>query len=75
MRQRIRHRLRAWRIGIGYTAAAVRRELTTLSWRGPRARESLKSALSVVLAVALAKALKLDDQWWAAFSGYMEVGS
>lgn len=75
MRRRIRHRLRAWRIGIGYTAAAVRRELTTLSWRGPRARESLKSALSVVLAVALAKALKLDDQWWAAFSGYMVMRS
>ncbi len=46
-----------------------------MSWRGPRARESLKAALSVMLAVALAKALRLDDLWWAAFSGYMVMRS
>lgn len=36
-----------------------------------RARRSLDVALSVMLAVAVAKALRQDGLWWAAFSGYL----
>jgi uncharacterized membrane protein YccC len=46
-----------------------------LSLRGPRARESIKASLTVMLAVVLAKAFGLDDIWWAAFSGYMVTRS
>jgi uncharacterized membrane protein YccC len=47
------------------------RELRALTLHGPRAREPLKAVLSVLLAVAVATALQLDDLSWAAFSGYM----
>jgi uncharacterized membrane protein YccC len=46
-------------------------ELRALTLRGPRGREGLKAILSVLLAVAVAAALRLDDLSWAAFSGYM----
>ncbi|OOG50137.1 FUSC family protein [Rhodanobacter sp. C01] len=70
-----RRKLQEWLDGGRRTMAAVSAELASMSWRGPRARESLKAALSVMLAVALAKALGLDDLWWAAFSGYMVMRS
>ena len=47
------------------------RELRALTLHGPRAREPLKAVLSVLLAVTVAAALRLDDLSWAAFSGYM----
>jgi uncharacterized membrane protein YccC len=47
------------------------RELRALTVHGPRAREPLKAVLSVLLAVTVAAALRLDDLSWAAFSGYM----
>ena len=47
------------------------RELRALTLHGPRAREPLKAVLSVLLAVAVAAILRLDDLSWAAFSGYM----
>jgi uncharacterized membrane protein YccC len=47
------------------------RELRALTLHGPRAREPLKAVLSVLLAVTVATALRLDDLSWAAFSGYM----
>ena len=47
------------------------RELQALTLHGPRAREPLKAVLSVLLAVAVAAILRLDDLSWAAFSGYM----
>ena len=50
---------------------ALWRELHMLTLRGPRARESLKVVLSVLLAVTAATFLELDDLSWAAFSGYM----
>jgi uncharacterized membrane protein YccC len=50
---------------------AILRELQALTLRGPRARESLKAVLSVLLAVSVAMLLRLDDLSWAAFSGYM----
>ncbi|HEX3576471.1 MAG TPA: FUSC family protein [Rhodopila sp.] len=50
---------------------AIVRELRALTLHGPRAREPLKAVLSVLLAVAAATALRLDDLSWAAFSGYM----
>ncbi len=53
------------------TLAEVGRELRGVRWRGTRAREACKAALSVMLAVLLARALCLDDLWWAAFSGYL----
>jgi uncharacterized membrane protein YccC len=46
-------------------------ELRALTLYGPRARESQKAALSVLLAVAAATILQLDDLSWAAFSAYM----
>jgi uncharacterized membrane protein YccC len=50
---------------------AFLRELRALTLHGPRAREPLKAVLSVLLAVTVAAALRLDDLSWAAFSGYM----
>jgi uncharacterized membrane protein YccC len=50
---------------------ALVRELRSLELRGPRAREAAKPALSVLVAVAVATILNLDDLAWAAFSGYM----
>jgi uncharacterized membrane protein YccC len=51
--------------------AGLFRDIRTLTLHGAGARESLKTVLSVLLAVALADALELDDLSWAAFSGYM----
>src|SRR5215813_3138105 len=51
--------------------SALSRELQSLTLHGPRARESLKAVLSVLLAVTAASLLRLDDLSWAAFSGYM----
>jgi uncharacterized membrane protein YccC len=50
---------------------ALLRELGAITLHGSRAREPLKAVLSVLLAVAVAAALRLDDLAWAAFSGYM----
>jgi uncharacterized membrane protein YccC len=50
---------------------AFLREIGALTLYGPRAREPLKAVLSVLLAVSIATALRLDDLSWAAFSGYM----
>lgn len=50
---------------------ALVRELKSLQLRGPRAREAAKPVLSVLVAVAAAAILNLDDLSWAAFSGYM----
>lgn len=75
MKQSVRQQLHGWRDGASHTLAAVYQELKGLTWRGPRARESLKAALSVMLAVALARLLRLDDLWWVAFSGYMVMRS
>lgn len=71
MKHSLQQRVHEWRVGVSHTLATMYRELKTLSLRGPRARESLKAAVSVLLAVALAKALRLDDLWWVAFSGFM----
>jgi uncharacterized membrane protein YccC len=51
--------------------AGLFRDIRTLTLHGAGAREPLKAVLSVLLAVALADALELDDLAWAAFSGYM----
>jgi uncharacterized membrane protein YccC len=50
---------------------ALVRELGAMTLHGSRAREPLKAVLSVLLAVTVAMALRLDDLSWAAFSGYM----
>ena len=50
---------------------ALVREIKSLQLRGPRAREAAKPVLSVLVAVAAATILNLDDLSWAAFSGYM----
>jgi uncharacterized membrane protein YccC len=50
---------------------ALARELKSLEPHGPRAREAAKRVLSVLVAVAAATILNLDDLSWAAFSGYM----
>jgi uncharacterized membrane protein YccC len=50
---------------------ALSHELRSLTLHGPRAREPLKVVLSVLLAVMAASLLRLDDLFWAAFSGYM----
>jgi uncharacterized membrane protein YccC len=50
---------------------ALARELKSLELRGPRAREAARSVLSVLVAIATATILNLDDLSWAAFSGYM----
>ena len=50
---------------------ALVRELKSLQLRGPRAKEAAKPVLSVLVAVAAATILNLDDLSWAAFSGYM----
>jgi uncharacterized membrane protein YccC len=50
---------------------ALLRELQSLTLHGPRASAALKTVLSVLLAVAAATLLRLDDLSWAAFSGYM----
>src|SRR5262245_38000438 len=50
---------------------ALVRELKSLQLRGPRARGAAKAVLSVLVAVAAATILNLDDLSWAAFSGYM----
>jgi uncharacterized membrane protein YccC len=42
-----------------------------LTFQGPRAHGAFKAIVSVLLAVAVATALRLDDLSWAAFSGYM----
>jgi uncharacterized membrane protein YccC len=64
-----------WLSSVSSIPSALKHELALLSLRGPRARESLKASLSVMLAVVLAKAFGLDDIWWAAFSGYMVMRS
>jgi uncharacterized membrane protein YccC len=73
MNQRLQKHLGEWSNGFRRTFASIRDELANMSWRGPRARESLKAASSVVLAVALARILGLDDVWWVAFSGFMVI--
>ncbi|WP_024513632.1 FUSC family protein [Bradyrhizobium sp. Tv2a-2] len=50
---------------------ALVRELKSLELCGPRAREAAKPVLSVLVAVAAATVLNLDDLSWAAFSGFM----
>lgn len=50
---------------------ALLRELKSLELRGVRSREAAKRVLSVLVAVAAATFLDLDDLSWAAFSGYM----
>ncbi|GAB7523167.1 FUSC family protein [Paraburkholderia sp. 2C] len=50
---------------------AIVRELRSMTLHGPRAREATQAICSVLLAVAVATALHLDDLSWAAFSGYM----
>jgi uncharacterized membrane protein YccC len=52
---------------------AFLREIEALTLHGHRAREPLKAVLSVLLAVAIATLLRLDDLSWAAFSGYMVI--
>jgi uncharacterized membrane protein YccC len=64
-----------WLSSVSSIPSALKNELALLSLRGPRARESVKASLSVMLAVVLAKAFGLDDIWWAAFSGYMVMRS
>jgi uncharacterized membrane protein YccC len=51
--------------------AGLCRDIRTITLHGVGAREPLKAALSVLMAVTLADALDLDDLVWAAFSGYM----
>ena len=50
---------------------ALVRELKSIQLRGPHAREAAKRVLSVLVAVAAATILNLDDLSWAAFGGYM----
>lgn len=50
---------------------ALVRELKSLQLSGPRARDAAKPVLSVLVAVAAATILNLDDLSWAAFSGFM----
>jgi uncharacterized membrane protein YccC len=50
---------------------ALVRELRSMTFYGPRAREATMAICSVFLAVTLATVLNLDDLSWAAFSGYM----
>jgi uncharacterized membrane protein YccC len=50
---------------------AVVRELKSLQLLGPRAREAAKPVVSVLVALAAATVLNLDDLSWAAFSRYM----
>jgi uncharacterized membrane protein YccC len=52
---------------------ALLRELMSLRLSGPRARESLKTVLSVLVAVGAAAVLNLDDPSWAAFSGFQTM--
>ena len=52
---------------------ALVRELKSLELRGPRARDAAKLVVSVLVAVAAASILNLDDLSWAAFSGYMVI--
>ncbi|APG14041.1 putative membrane protein YccC [Bradyrhizobium elkanii] len=52
---------------------ALVRELKSLELRGPRARDAAKLVISVLVAVAAATILNLDDLSWAAFSGYMVI--
>jgi hypothetical protein len=56
-------------------SAALLRELRSLALRGPRAKEGLKAAFSVLLAEGVATVFNLDDLSWAAFSGYMRGSS
>lgn len=51
--------------------AGLLRDIRTLTLHGKGAREPLKTVFSVLIAVAVADALELDDLSWAAFSGYM----
>jgi uncharacterized membrane protein YccC len=73
MNEIIQKHLREWRDGSRRTFTSMRDELANMSLRGARARESLKAALSVVLAIAMARMLGLDDLWWVAFSGFMVI--
>ncbi|HEY2011686.1 MAG TPA: FUSC family protein [Rhizomicrobium sp.] len=54
---------------------ALARELKVMRLQGPVAREALIAILSVIVAVAIATMLQLDDLSWAAFSGFMVLGS
>jgi uncharacterized membrane protein YccC len=53
--------------------SALGREIAELHRPGKRARLCLMASLSVALSVAAALALRLDDPWWAAISGFISV--
>lgn len=53
---------------------ALLREISAVRFAGPRAREAIRPALSVLLAVGVPATLNLDDLFWAAFRGYMVMG-
>jgi uncharacterized membrane protein YccC len=56
---------------LGAVFAGIWGELRTIAWTGPRARFATATTLSVALAAVAAIALRVDDVWWAAISGFM----
>ena len=58
---------------LGADTAALWRELAELTQPGPRARICAMTAISVLLSVLIALALKLDSPWWAGISGFMSM--
>lgn len=70
-----RHRVRGALIPTAAVLAPLpgklRRELASLTWRGPPARTAAAAVLSVWLALLVGRALHVQDSYWAAFSGFM----
>jgi uncharacterized membrane protein YccC len=60
----------AWRAG-AESLPPLWAEITGIRLRGDRARAATMTALSVVLATAIACAMALPDVWWAAISGFI----
>jgi uncharacterized membrane protein YccC len=60
----------AWRAGVD-TFPPLGAELAEIRLRGERARAATMTALSVILAVAIACAMALPDVWWAGISGFI----
>ena len=57
----------------GRIVAALGPDLRELAWRGPRARQCLMAAVTVVVSVQLAALAHLPDLWWAGISGFMSL--
>ena len=55
------------------TFASLGQELRELGSPGPRVRTVAMATLAVVLSVAAALALHLDNVWWAGISAFMST--